>query len=142
MPEIANYFEPYEFACKCDCGEDSVEDELLRKLNLARYYYGHPMFVNSGCRCEKHNKKEGGSPTSSHITKPGKKCKATDLQCEGSRARHLMLDALFWAGFQRIGVNDQAGFIHVDVDKSKDQKVFWIYPKKKKNIFGRKNEGK
>ncbi len=138
MPEgLRNYFEPYEFACKCGCGARDIEAELLEKLNFARYYYGHSMSVNSGARCEKHNasKKVGGSSTSSHITKPMVKCKATDLKCIGSRERHLMLDALFWAGFKRIGVNSEKGFIHVDVDKSKDQDVFWIYPPKKKKIL-------
>lgn len=138
--EVKNYFtprtDPKLFHCSC-CGNGVVDGELLEKLNRARHYYGMPIFVTSGFRCEKYNKskKVRGSSTSSHL-----KGLAADLRCVGSRERHLMLDALFWAGFQRIGVNDKRGFIHVDVDKSKDQRVFWIYPPKKKilNILRRK----
>jgi hypothetical protein len=137
MPEneVKNYFtprtDPKLFHCSC-CGQGIVDGELLGKLNKTRYYYGHPIHVNSGFRCKKHNKKSGGKSTSSHL-----KGMAADLRCKGSRNRYHLLSSLIAAKFNRIGINDKKGFIHVDIDKEKDPDVIWIYPAKKKNIFRR-----
>lgn len=39
---------------------------VISRLNPIRELYGHPIYVNSGYRCDKLNKKVGGSATSFH----------------------------------------------------------------------------
>jgi uncharacterized protein YcbK (DUF882 family) len=40
---------------------------LITKLNPIRELYGHPIYVNSGYRCEKLNRKVGGHNKSFHL---------------------------------------------------------------------------
>ena len=63
----SDYFKREEFACKCGCGFDTVDAELLDVLVEIRLRFGKPITINSGCRCETHNKNEGGSPNSQHV---------------------------------------------------------------------------
>ena len=60
-------FKRSEFACKDGCGFDTVDAELLKVLEEVRAFFGVPILINSGCRCAKHNEKEGGSPKSQHL---------------------------------------------------------------------------
>ena len=114
------YFKYEEFACKC-CGNVSMDGDLIDKLNDARRDYGQPIIITSGYRCEKHNKKIGGSPTSSHLTG-----RAVDIQCLISNDRFHLLQSLFYAGFSRIGVAKT--FIHVDIDElDKPFNMLWTY---------------
>lgn len=43
-------------------------NELVKRLNLFRAEYGHPMYVSSGYRSAEINAKDGGSKTSAHLT--------------------------------------------------------------------------
>ena len=56
----SDFFKREEFACKCGCGFDTVDAELLEVLTEIRFRFGEPVYINSGCRCEKHNKAVGG----------------------------------------------------------------------------------
>ena len=56
------HFSRSEFACKCGCGFDTVDHELAEVCDAVRTHFGTPVVVTSGCRCEAHNKKEGGKP--------------------------------------------------------------------------------
>lgn len=64
---ISKHFYRGEFACKCGCGFDTVDAELLRTLETVRFHFGQPVTINSGCRCPEHNKAIGGSPRSQHL---------------------------------------------------------------------------
>jgi zinc D-Ala-D-Ala carboxypeptidase len=114
-----NYFKEDEFKCKCGCGGD-VSSRLKTLTNRARYLSGIPYVVTSGYRCEEHNKKVGGSATSSHI-----KGEAVDLYAEDSGKRWKIVRGLMDAGFTRIGVSKN--FIHADIDKDKPSEVMWEY---------------
>jgi len=116
-----NYFKIKEFECPC-CGENLISPTLVSKLNNAREIAGVPFVINSGYRCEKHNKEVGGSPTSSHL-----KGLAADIKTAGSRNRFKILNALIKAGFTRLGIGES--FIHCDIDKTKAQEVCWTYYK-------------
>lgn len=61
------YFKRSEFACKCGCGFDTVDAELLAILVNLRRHYGQPITIHSGCRCQKHNKAVGGVINSQHL---------------------------------------------------------------------------
>ena len=65
--KLNKYFSRSEFACKCSCGFRVVDVEMLGVLNDLRVFFGRPVIINSGCRCEKHNQMIGGSSRSKHI---------------------------------------------------------------------------
>jgi hypothetical protein len=70
------YFKQSEFACKCGCGFDSINLNLVKILDEIREYFGQPMTITSGCRCAKHNATLSGSVSNSrHISG-----KAADIQ--------------------------------------------------------------
>ena len=99
-------------------------DALVVHLQMAHdFLQKHSVIIiNSGFRCEKHNKdpKVGGSDTSSHLIGL-----AADIKCEYSTYRFHLLNALLKAGFKRIGIGKT--FIHVDLDEAKPQSVIWLY---------------
>lgn len=112
------FFKISEFSCKC-CGYNNINKNFVKKLDEARSEAGIPFFINSGCRCEKHNKEVGGKPGSSHI-----KGLSADIFCVESTKRLKIIKALLNAGFERIGIAKT--FIHIDIDSEK-QKGIWLY---------------
>lgn len=60
------FFKPEEFKCPC-CGQGSPALMLVLWLDLFRAAWGAPVRVNSGFRCEKHNKEVGGAENSRHL---------------------------------------------------------------------------
>jgi len=69
-----NHFTRSEFACKCGCGFDTVDMELINLCNDVREFEGASVVVLSGCRCELHNAAIGGAKHSQH-----KLARAADL---------------------------------------------------------------
>ena len=67
MGDISAHFNRSEFACRCGCGFDTVDTVLLEKLEIIRNHFDVPIKINSGCRCEAHNKAVGGSKNSKHL---------------------------------------------------------------------------
>ena len=113
-----DHFEKWEFACKCGCGTNIISNTLVNKLDVARAISGVGFKINSGCRCENHNRSVGGSSTSSH-----KKGFAVDIKAEDSATRFRILKALIAVGFNRIGIYKT--FIHVDIDPDKPSYLTW-----------------
>ena len=113
------HFKKEEFACPC-CGENKISINLVKKLDKARDIAGIPLVINSGYRCKKHNKKVGGTITSSHL-----KGLAVDIKVTNSRGRYIIFDALVKVGFNRFGMGKN--FIHCDIDKEKSHNVIWTY---------------
>lgn len=66
MGDISKDFDRSEFACKCSCGFDTVDVELIAVLQDLRDVFG-AIIVNSGCRCPTHNINVGGSQFSQHL---------------------------------------------------------------------------
>ena len=126
MGDLTENFSRHEITCRCGCGEDDIDMNHVRTLQLARSEAGVTFKIASGCRCKKHNKLEGGKDTSSHLCKKSEdlKSKATDIECKTSIARAEILPALI-RYFRRVGVGK--GFVHVDSDKGKTQDVIWVY---------------
>ena len=116
---------PIEFNCPC-CGKNKMNESFLATLTDAREYCRTPFMINSGYRCEKHNKKVGGKEKSTHRVGS-----AADIHCTESRQRAMILCGLLEAGFSRIGIAKT--FIHVDMadrlegEDIKVEAVFWLY---------------
>jgi len=102
------HFKRSEFTCKCGCGENKISDNLLYALDKAREFAKIPFVVTSGYRCENHPESKK-NPTSSHI-----KGLAVDIKCTDSNTRAIIMDALVFADFERLGLHKS--FIHADID--------------------------
>ncbi len=115
------YFKLSEFDSPDEPGSGSKMDKkFLEKLDYARHNADVPFKINSGYRTKEWNAHIGGRVGSSHI-----KGLAADIHCNGSRDRALIIKSLLEVGITRIGIGRT--FIHCDVDKKKDQDVFWLY---------------
>jgi len=113
------HFKIAEFNCPC-CGKNNMNESFLARLDRARGISEVAYKINSGCRCEAHNKAVGGSETSSHL----KGC-ACDISATDSRTRAKIIFGLILAGFNRMGIAKD--FIHVDNDPKKTKNVLWLY---------------
>ena len=120
MGDLTANFSRREFACKCGCGFDGIDDNLVYMLQVARDEAEVPFSPTSGCRCRVHCLAIGSKATSSHI-----KGLAVDVKAATSRKRALVLKGLVRAGFNRIGIGKT--FIHADIDTSKSTDVVWLY---------------
>ena len=75
------WFKEKEFACKC-CGQlpplarENVKAVVCEVLDPVREKLAMPIVVNSGYRCEKHNKDVGGVRNSQHL-----RGEAADVTC-------------------------------------------------------------
>lgn len=114
MGTISLNFDREEFECQCGCGFNTVDAELLKMVQAARDELG-PIKINSACRCEAHNKAEGGSTGSQH-----KLGRAADL-----KPLHTTVDSL-WSflsvNFPESGIGRYNTFIHID---SRGHKARW-----------------
>ncbi|MEB2775224.1 D-Ala-D-Ala carboxypeptidase family metallohydrolase [Algoriphagus sp. D3-2-R+10] len=86
--QLTSNFALSEFTCKCGC---TFPDELINNINelainlqLIRYYIKLPIIINSGYRCPKHNKNEGGKSKSKHLT-----AIAADIKVKGLTPKQL-----------------------------------------------------
>ena len=101
------YFKLSEFDCPC-CGQNEMNKSFLNRLDVARSQAGTAFIVNSGYRCEAHNKTVGSTSTNHTLGL------AADIRCTSDRLRMLIVKALLDAGFNRIGIYQT--FIHVDTN--------------------------
>ncbi len=60
MAHNTEHFKISEFSCKCGCGTNIIDQKVIDMAEIIRQELGVPVHVNSGCRCEKHNKAVGG----------------------------------------------------------------------------------
>lgn len=110
-----NYFKRPEMACKCGCGFDTVDFELMEVMNDIREHFGIPLVITSGCRCKAHNENEGGASKSMHLTG-----KAADFR---PLLNHPRFDGLLKEMHQylldkykgKYGIARGSNFVHCDV---------------------------
>lgn len=115
------YFNYSEFDSPDVPGSGQMMDkDFLKLLDLAREKFDKPIRINSGFRSEQHNKKVGGTESSSHL-----KGLAVDIACKKSRDRFELIDIFLDLGINRIGIANN--FIHIDVDPNKSPNVIWTY---------------
>ncbi len=118
-----DYFKPEEFKCKCGkCDGGKMDSDFVFTLNKARHLAQTAFVITSAYRCDAHNKAVGGKPDSAHL-----RGKAVDIKFASSAQSFKIAQALFAAGFNRIGYNQKHSFFHVDNDSSLPQNVFFNY---------------
>lgn len=105
-------FSRKEFACKCGCGYDTVDAELLQVLKrLKKHFKGKAVFIDSGCRCVQHNKKVGGASKSQHLFG-----RAADVRVAGvfpDAVAEYLLET--YPG--KYGIGRYRSFTHIDTRK-------------------------
>lgn len=104
------YFQKSEFACKCGCGADSMEEKLVKTADKVRAYFGKPITVSSGRRCAKHNAKVGGVSNSRHLSG-----KAMDFCVSGIPAL-LVLPYVQKQPEIRYAYAIDNNFVHMDIE--------------------------
>ena len=102
----SEHFERVEFACKCGCGFDTADFELVRALDYLRNHFDARVTITSGCRCEKHNRAVGGSRNSQHLAG-----RAADIVVDGIPPE-LVAELAEQIEFGGIGRYEK--FTHVD----------------------------
>lgn len=120
------YFDRKEFKCPCKACKGLplpvIDYELIATLVTARAYFGTPLHILSGQRCEAHNTAVGGSTGSKHMLGM-----AADIKVMGRIPEEV------YAYFNRVyphslGLGRYNGHTHVDV---RDRAARWDNRKKK-----------
>lgn len=102
-------FSRSEFACKCGCGFDTVDVELINALrDLRAGLGGVPITILSGCRCPVHNVAVGGAPQSQHLY-----ARAADIYSSEASPSVILakLEQLFP---DKYGIGIYSGWVHID----------------------------
>jgi len=84
--KISKNFNRSEFACKCGCGFDTVDYELLLILEEVRAHFDKPVTIESGCRSYDYNKEIGGSEKSQHLYG-----RAADFKVKGTKPMEVYI---------------------------------------------------
>lgn len=108
MVMLEPHFDSSEFACKCGCGYDDIDRNLVHKLENLRTWVNQPLIISSGCRCPSHNAEVGGVWNSQHVYG-----KAADVLLPNGWDVDTFADVAEKCGFDGIGKYDWG--IHVDV---------------------------
>jgi len=111
-------FWPRELACR-HCSQYYHDEKFLEKLQALRYLVDKPFKINSGHRCEEHNRNIGGAKKSRHLRI------AVDISLQG-QDRWMMVDLAKSLGFTGIGYG--SNFLHLDMRESPAE---WFYPDSK-----------
>lgn len=107
MGDIGEYFDRSEFACRCGCGFDDIDPNLVNLLDQVREHFDAKMRINSGCRCFTHNLASGGVRNSQHLLG-----KAADVVVQNVSPQ-LVAEAAVQYG--ATGVKNYRNFTHIDV---------------------------
>lgn len=110
------HFQKSEFACKCGCGYDAINYNLVSLLEDIRAHFGeNPLIVTSGCRCATHNANVGGVQGSRHVLG-----KAADFYINGINKNSVLnyCQALVNEGRARYTYTNNSNMgnaIHIDI---------------------------
>ena len=106
---VTKNFKYKEFACPC-CGVfRPINPNLIYRLQNLRDKINKPIYITSGIRCRKYNRKIGGYINSPHLTG-----KAVDIHVRNMSLKDLAIKAKD-VGFTRVGLYPDNHFIHIDI---------------------------
>lgn len=114
--KLTRNFKSTEFDCKgkgC-CSKTPIDIELIGYVQVIRNYFNKPTVINSGYRCQKHNKNVGGVTGSKHCAGA-----AADIVVKGVKPKEVAKFAET-IGIKGIGLYDT--FVHID---SRTSKSYW-----------------
>lgn len=126
MGDLSKDFSRSEFACKCGCGFDTVDAELIKILQAERDFLNQRITITSGCRCIEYNEKVQKEANTNYIPYSSKSLhlqgRAADHVAEHNRPidQHRFLKTLSPGG---LGLYKT--FVHVDTRSH--ESVRWDY---------------
>lgn len=109
MTKVSENFSKNELKCK-HCGELKIDKNLISKLELVRTILNEPIIVNSGYRCNIHNKNVGGVVNSLHT-----KGQAVDVRAGNMEELKRISEKIFVNG----GIGYYKNFIHLDTGRKR-----------------------
>lgn len=117
MGDASKNFNRSEFACKCGCNLNIIDDRVIDMCQAIRNGIGLPITISSGTRCAKHNNKVGGVANSYHT-----QGLAADLHCKiGSEKLYQMIVGMYKLGLlpdlQYCKRYIKKDFVHIDCGK-------------------------
>lgn len=120
MMYLSKNFTEEEFICKCGkCKEVPAHLKqnlvlLCQQLEKIRFYTG-PIIINSGVRCELHNKKVGGVENSQHLVGRAADIRVKNMCIEDlyNKIQELRKQEVIKIGY--IQLYKEKKFIHIDV---------------------------
>ena len=120
MMYLSENFREEEFVCKCgQCKSVPMHLKenlilLCKQLEKIRFYTG-PIIINSGVRCELHNKKVGGVTNSQHLVGRAADIRVKNMYIEDlyNKIQELRNQEVIKIGY--IQLYKKQKFIHIDV---------------------------
>ena len=125
--QLTTHFTSEEFTCKCGCNSAKMDANFMLMLEDTRMLANIPFKITSGYRCPTYNVSIGGKMNSAHT-----RGKAADIAAITSRHFFAIIKAALKIEFERIGIDFERKFVHLDNDNSLPQNVLWSYAAKKK----------
>ena len=113
--------------CKPPCKIEDIHPDTLRKADAAREFAKIAFKVTSAARTLQWEISRGRPGTSSHVYNASKKCRALDIRARNSHEVYRVVLGAMMAGFNRIGVNYEKNFVHLDDDPAKPPEVLFPY---------------
>lgn len=106
--KLSPHFTEREMVCKCGCGVWRAHPLLIWALEELRAVLGKPVRINSGYRCQSHNRAIGGAENSLHMAGH-----AADIAVRGMSGDALLpvAQSIPWLVGFGIGTN----YLHVDI---------------------------
>lgn len=107
---LSTHFHREEFACRCGCGQDTVDAKLLTILQWLRWETKAAICVTSGNRCKEYNLLINGAQRSQHLLS-----KAADIVVVGWETLDIynLLDKHFPNTLGLICYKEKS-FVHID----------------------------
>ena len=117
---VCTDFQGKEVKCKCGCGFYILDYGLINRVQCLRTIMDIPFDVSSWCRCELHNRREGGTKDSMHP-----EGKAIDIIWRNwpTSLRYMVLQNAFLMDFSGIGISKN--YFHLDISDVKRR--VWLY---------------
>ncbi len=109
VTQLSENFYRWEFACRCGCGLQTVDAELVQIWQRIRTHYGRRVHITSGARCKQHNTDSNGYPNSKHL-----RGEAADGAVEGIPAQEVQALLRRWYP-DRYGLGRARNYTHLDV---------------------------
>lgn len=111
--DLSKNFNRSEFACKCGCGFNTVDAELIKVLQELRNSLCKSITVTSGCRCKTYNKAQGGTEHSQH-----RKGRAADIVVKDIPSEYVY-KYLNENYPNQYGIGSYDDFTHIDTRNEK-----------------------
>lgn len=130
---LSKNFKVSEFSCKGNkcCSEVKIDDKLVSFLQKIRDHFGAALTINSGYRCETHNKNVGGASGSYHT-----KGMAADIVVKGVKPAEVAkyAESIGVLGIGLYETTKDGYFVHID---TRTTKSFWYgQAQAKRDTFG------